>query len=154
MHFVAHFPAKTAASNHECRRAQGVTVKFEALFAVPAGVVTVSRPVLAPPGTVAEMVPCALIVKLAFFLPNSTAVAPVKAVPVIVTTVPTRPLVGANAEMVGSILTVKVALVAVPPGAVTAIGPTSARRVVIRERLVADHPVPSLPPAEVGLNEL
>ena len=56
-----------------------------------------------------------------------TAVAPVKFVPLIVTLVPTGPLVGAKPVIVGGFTTVKlVALVAVPPGAVTLSGPVVA----------------------------
>ena len=59
---------------------------------------------------------------------NPTAVAPVNPVPVIVTDVPTGPLVGRNLVIagVGDGLTVnddgvKVAVLAVPPGVVTVI---------------------------------
>ena len=55
---------------------------------------------------------------------NFTAVAPVKAVPVIVTLAPTTPLVGEKLVTVGDDTTVKLlALVAVPPGVVTLIVP-------------------------------
>ena len=55
---------------------------------------------------------------------NFTAVAPVKAVPVIVTLAPIAPLVGEKLVMVGGDTTVKLlALVAVPPGVVTLIVP-------------------------------
>jgi hypothetical protein len=58
---------------------------------------------------------------------NFTAVAPVKAVPLIVTLVPTDPLVGVNPVMVGGTVTVKVPLlVAVPAGVVTLIVPVVA----------------------------
>ena len=51
---------------------------------------------------------------------NRTAVAPVKLVPLMVTLVPTGPLVGAKLVIVGKFTTVKlVALVAVPPGVMT-----------------------------------
>lgn len=56
---------------------------------------------------------------------NFTAVAPVNALPVIVTLVPTGPLVGVKLSIFG--LTLKlVALVPVPPGAVTVIFPVVA----------------------------
>ena len=56
---------------------------------------------------------------------NVTAVAPVKAVPVIVTLVPTGPPAGVKPAMVGT--TAKfVALTAVPPGVVTLTGPVVA----------------------------
>ena len=59
---------------------------------------------------------------------NETAVAPVKFVPLIVTLVPTGPLVGVKLVIVGGIaVTVKeLALVAVPPGVVTLTGPVVA----------------------------
>ena len=65
-------------------------------------------------------------VKVVALVPlNRTAVTPVKVVPVIVTTVPTSPLVGVKLVIVGD--TVKlVALVAVPPGVVTLSGPVVA----------------------------
>ena len=59
---------------------------------------------------------------------NETAVAPVKFVPLIVTLVPTGPLVGVKLVIVGGLaVTVKgLALVAVPPGVVTLTGPVVA----------------------------
>ena len=49
---------------------------------------------------------------------------PTNFVPVIVTTVPTMPVVGVKPVIVGGFFTVKLfALVAVPPGVVTLIGP-------------------------------
>ncbi len=58
---------------------------------------------------------------------NVTAVAPVRFVPVITTLVPTGPLVGLKLVIVGAPITVKLlALVAVPPGVVAAIGPVVA----------------------------
>ena len=58
---------------------------------------------------------------------NLTAVAAVKLAPLIVTPVPTCPLVGVKLVIVGALSTVKVAtLVALPPGAVTLSGPVVA----------------------------
>ena len=56
---------------------------------------------------------------------NFTDVAPVKALPVMVTTVPTGPIAGEKDEIVGAgCVTVKLdALVAIPPPVVTSIGP-------------------------------
>jgi hypothetical protein len=106
----------------------GTTVKFMALAPVPPGVVTLILPVTAPTGTVAVIWVAEFTTKLARTPPNRTAVAPVKAVPVIVTAVPVLPLVGENEEIVGAgTVTVKfVALVAVPPGVVTVILPVVA----------------------------
>jgi hypothetical protein len=53
---------------------------------------------------------------------NFTAVAPLKFVPVIVTLAPTAPLVGVKPAMVGAAVKLA-ALVAVPTGVVTLIGP-------------------------------
>ena len=102
-------------------------MKLDALAAVPAGVVTEIPPVLAPFGTVAEMLVADVTVKVALLLPNFTAVVPVKFVPAIVTTVPTRPLPGVKPVIVGGATIVKeLALVAVPLGVVTMIGPVVA----------------------------
>src|SRR5204863_477411 len=58
---------------------------------------------------------------------NFTAVAPVKPEPLIVTLVPTGPLVGEKELMLGATVTVKlVELVAVPPAVVTLIVPVVA----------------------------
>jgi hypothetical protein len=58
---------------------------------------------------------------------NRTAVAPVKFVPLIVTLVPTIPLVGVKLVIVGGCTTVKlVPLVPVPADVVTLIGPVVA----------------------------
>ena len=65
--------------------------------------------------------------KLAALPLKRTALAPVKFVPVIVTPVPTGPLVGVKLAIVGAGITVKLAaLVAVPPGVVTLTGPVVA----------------------------
>src|SRR3989442_11888715 len=74
--------------------AKKTTVKLVALVAVPSGVVTAMASVVAPVGTVAVMEVSETTAKLAGTPLNLTAVAPVKFVPVIVTTVPTGPKVG------------------------------------------------------------
>lgn len=103
------------------------TVKAVLLVAVPPGVVTVIRPVVAPFGTVAVIFASESTVKLADVRLNFTVVAPVRFVPLIVTEVPGAPLVGEKDVMVGAggdVLTVNsVALVPVPDGVVTEIGP-------------------------------
>lgn len=106
------------------------TVKSVALVAVPDGVVTEIAPDWAPLGTVAVIFVSVFTVKVVadLFL-NLTSVAPVKFVPLIVTTVPTGPNVGENDVIVGAApaVTVKfVELVAVPDGVVTVIGPVVA----------------------------
>jgi hypothetical protein len=66
-------------------------------------------------------------VKLALTVLKLTAVAPVKFVPLIVTLVPTGPLVGAKLVIVGALTTVNaLVLVAVPPAVVTLSGPVVA----------------------------
>ena len=73
------------------------------LVAVPLAVVTVMRPVLAPPGTTAVMVVAFTTEKEAADKElNATAVAPVKLVPVMVTVVPDAPDVGENEAIVGA----------------------------------------------------
>ena len=65
--------------------------------------------------------------KLALAPLNVTDVAPVKLVPLIVTLVPTGPLVGVKLVIVGGLTTVNaLVLVAVPPGVVTLSGPVVA----------------------------
>ena len=105
-----------------------VTVKSVALVAVPPGVVTVILPVVAPDGTVAVTDVAVLVVNVAVTPLNLTAVTPVRFVPVIVTLVPTGPLVGVNDVIVGPATTVKlVALFAGPPPVVvTCSGPVVA----------------------------
>ena len=78
-----------------------VTVKSVVLVAVHAGVVTVILPVVAPEGTVAVTEVAVLVVNVAVIPLNLTAVTPVRFVPVMVTLVPTLPLVGVNDVMVG-----------------------------------------------------
>src|SRR3989454_12211675 len=98
-----------------------------ALVAVPAGVVTVSGPLLAPAGTVAWIAVSEITVKLAVTPLNATVVVPVKLVPLIVTLVPTGPLVGEKLAIVGGSTTVNAPeLCAVPPAVVTLTGPVVA----------------------------
>jgi len=100
------------------------TVNELPLVAVPPGVVTVSVPVVAPAGTVAWMEVSELTVKVAPTPLKATALAPVNFVPLIVTLVPTGPLVGAKLAIAGGLSTVnELELVAVPPGVVTLTGP-------------------------------
>src|SRR5689334_7649816 len=83
-------------------------------------------PVVAPAGTVVVTVPELLTVNVAALPPNETAVAPVKFVPVIVTPVPTAPIIGAKEVMAG--VTVKRVVVKIGPlpGVVTVMGPVVA----------------------------
>lgn len=98
-------------------------MKLSTLVAVPPGVVTDNWPVVAPSGTLALTEVLLTTVKLLAAVPlKLTPVAPVKAVPVMVTESPTFPLVGAKAVSVGVTLKFP-ALVAVPFGVVTVIFP-------------------------------
>src|SRR5207245_6549495 len=93
------------------------TMKLPVLVAVPACVVTLIVPVVAPPGTVAWIAVAELTTKPAPTPLKATVVAPVKLVPLIATLVPTAPLVGVKPVIVGGLaVTVKLpALAAVPP---------------------------------------
>ena len=73
---------------------------------MPPDVVTVIGPVVAPLGTVVAIDVDEFTVKLAPVPLKRTAVAPVKVAPVIVTLVPTGPLVGVKLLIVGGLATV------------------------------------------------
>jgi hypothetical protein len=77
----------------------GVPLKLQP---VPQGVVTLSEPVAAPPGTVAVICVSESTVKLAATRLKAARVAPVKFVPVIVTVVPAAPLLGVKEWITGS----------------------------------------------------
>src|ERR1700676_3179479 len=99
-----------------------VTVKSCELVAVPSGVVTWILPVFAPVGTVAVIMVSEFKVNVAFTPPNVTLVAPVKLVPLIVTCVPTGPLVGLKLTMEDRTRNFRL-LVSLPPGVVTVTKP-------------------------------
>src|SRR5438874_1007336 len=102
-----------------------VTVKLLVLVAVPTEVLTLIGPLLAPLGTVVVIWVSAVTLHLAAApLEKVTVVVPLKLLPLMVTEVPTGPLVGLKELIVGGGVTVKLlALVAVPAGVVTRIGP-------------------------------
>ncbi len=105
----------------------GVMVKFAALVPVPAAVVTLTFPVVAPAGTTATIwVAVLLLVVVADTPLNFTEVALDNVVPVMVTEVPTGPDVGKNDVTAG--VTVKLVAEAglVPPAVVTVILPVVA----------------------------
>jgi hypothetical protein len=106
----------------------GTTVKVPLLSPYPAGVVTLILPVTAPAGTVSVIWVGELRVKgLPSVPPKLTAVAPLKFVPVTVTTVPTGPLVGVKPVIVGAETRVKLPLLSpYPAGVVTLILPLTA----------------------------
>jgi hypothetical protein len=102
--------AETVPPTRRCRRSRSetvracevaVTVNVFALDTGPAGVVTEILPVDAPAGTVAVIFVEEFTVNIADVPANFTAVAPMKFVPLTVTTVPTGPLVGDKDEIVG-----------------------------------------------------
>ena len=73
-----------------------VTRKFVELTSLPAGVVTMIRPVVAPTGTLVVICVSRFVANTAAVPLNSTEVAPVNPEPVSVTLVPGGPLVGLN----------------------------------------------------------
>ncbi len=89
----------------------------------PPGAVTVMGPVVAPAGTVVVIVPEGSTVKGEATPLNETAVASVKVVPVIVTTVPVGPKVGANGLKLIPSRKAMMSSVAVGEIAVVLIGP-------------------------------
>jgi hypothetical protein len=107
----------------------GVTVKLVGLVAVLLpGFVAEIGPVVAPAGTVAVICVSEFTVNIAVVPLNLTELTPVKPTPVMTTVVPITPLVGLNDVIANPpLVTVKlVALVAVPPGVVTLMGPVVA----------------------------
>jgi hypothetical protein len=124
-----HNPAKPRRSHSspfwrrsKIRRVYGATTKLLGLASVPPGVVTAIGPVVAPAGTVAVIFVDDLTTKVAMVPLKVTAVAPVKLLPLMVTDVPTGPLVGEMLLMIGAGVKVP-ALVTDPAGVVTLIVP-------------------------------
>ena len=105
MVFVTEEPRVTDLSPPFAREKSNeaaVTVKALLLNPVPGAVVTLILPVVAPPGTVVSIRVSETSVKVAATpLKKSTWVAPAKFVPVMVTAVPTGPLVGVNKVIIG-----------------------------------------------------
>ena len=99
-----------------------MTTKLLPLVAVPPGFVTEISPVVAPAGTVAVIFVAELTTKVALVPLKVTTVTPVRLFPLIVTLVPTGPLLGEKFEIEGAAVKLP-ALVAEPPGVVTLIGP-------------------------------
>jgi len=88
-----------------------MTLKLAAEAALPFGVVTEILPVVAVPGTVAEICVSLFTMNPGSPAPlNWTTVAPVKLVPVTVTAVPAAPLVGLKLVIVGWLDIVKLVL--------------------------------------------
>jgi hypothetical protein len=109
------------------------TVKLELLVAVPPGVVTEIVPLVAPPGTDATICVAELTVNDAASAPlKLTDVAPVRFVPVIVTTVPATPDVGENEVIDGGEVKAVRFSVTVPCAApVPSLKPSTAIRYVV-----------------------
>ena len=80
----------------------GITPKLVELVLLPSGVVTVTGPVSAPDGTVAVIVVSDTTVNAAARLLKVTEVAPVKALPLIVTEDPTVAEDGETPETAGA----------------------------------------------------
>src|SRR5215471_14253290 len=128
----------------------GVTVKLVELLAVPPAVVTLILPVTAPVGTVAVIfVSETTVNEVALTPPNVTFVAPLRLLPVMVTTVPTAPLVGLKVVIEGSTKNFRL-LVRVLPGVVTVTKPVVAALGTVAVRYVSETTVKL---AEVPLNE-
>src|SRR2546421_612450 len=102
--FVTEEPRVTDLSPpfaREKSNAAAVTVKAPLLTPVPAAVVTLILPVVAPLGTEVLIWVSETTVKVAVVVLKVTWLAPMKFAPVIVTAVPTGPLVGVNDVIVG-----------------------------------------------------
>jgi hypothetical protein len=104
-----------------------LTVKFAVLVAVPDVVVSWIFPVVAPEGTVAVTCASDWKMNVAEVPLNLTLLTPVKPLPVMMTAVPGAPVDGENPLITGFTGTTKsVALVPVPPDAITTIFPVVA----------------------------
>jgi len=113
----------------------GVTVKFTPLLVRPAAVTT-TGPVVAPEGTVTEMLVAVQLLMFVAAAPLKVTVpdAP-KVVPAIVTAVPTGPEVGERLAICG--VTVNVTPLLARPAAVTTTGPVVAAEGTVTPMLVA-----------------
>jgi len=92
-----------------------ITVKLVVAVALPAGLVRVTCPVVAPVGTTAVMLVAETTVKVAGLPLKLTAVVVLRLVPVSVTTVPAGPEVGESLVTVGGKITVKLVVVVFEP---------------------------------------
>ena len=98
---VTTVPVPPMVGVHEVMIGAGMNVKKVLLVAVPTGVVMVIDPVAPLPTVALSEVSLATVNDAAAVPPKATAVAPVKLVPVMLTTVPAPPMVGENEVMVG-----------------------------------------------------
>ena len=141
------FPAPTTLT--ASGRTTVVTLRFAVVVDVPDGVVTAILPVVAPPGVTKLNVASSITVNDAATVPTTTLVASENPLPSTVTVVvPGSAAFGENDAMCGK-TTNAPALVAVPDGVFTAIGPpaapsgTTALTVVA---LTSVNPAASTPP--------
>ena len=125
---VTVVPTTPLLGVNELIKGAAVTLKLLVLVPVPAALVTLTAPVVAPVGTTAVSWMSETTVNVVAFVPlKATDVAPVKPAPFTVTVVPTLPLVGVNELIEGAVKTLKLpALVPVPTGLVTLIVPVVA----------------------------
>src|ERR1039458_6428681 len=85
---------ETRSNQPETNRNQGSTRNFTLLFSVLVGVITVTKPVVAPVGTLASISECDTTLNAAAVPLKLTQVAPVRSVPRILMPTPTSPDVG------------------------------------------------------------
>jgi hypothetical protein len=138
---VTVVPAGPEVGVNEVTVGVRVTVKSAGLVPVPLEVVTVTRPVVAPVGTVAVICVGELTVNGALVPLKRTVIVPLKPVPLMITADPTGPFVGVNVEIVGApgVIVKSVALVAVPFAVTTVMRPVVAPAgtvAVMREELL------------------
>jgi hypothetical protein len=117
-------------------------VKLVGLVAVPAGVLTVMRPVAAPAGTVVTIWVAVADTMAAGVPPNATAVAAGRFWPVMVTVVPAAPEAGVKPAIFG-VTAVVIRPIALPPRLVTV--PVVVIRPIELSPLLVNHSAPSGP---------
>ncbi len=98
---VTDAPTGPVVGANEVTFGVGITLKLALLVAVPAGVVMLILPLVAPIGTVALIELDDTNLNDAFRPLNFTAVAPLNRLPVIATDVPAPPLFGENDPITG-----------------------------------------------------
>ena len=123
------------------------------LVAVPPEVVTVNEPVVVPVATTASITVGDRTSTDFAAVPLNFTVAPVRFVPAMSTVVPTGPLDGANAVIVGGdAVTVKdVVVCAAPPGVVRVISPLVAPTGTVAFTDVAETAVTAVPAAPLNV---
>ena len=99
---VTTSPVLSGVGVNEVMVGAGMKVKELSLVAVPPGVVTLIVPVAPVPTVAVSEVELVTVKEDVAVPPTVTAVAPVKLVPVMVTTVPVPPLLGVKDVIVGA----------------------------------------------------